>query len=363
MVGKQAKLTLLLLLVVIISGFLYHPSWLWAGALLAVYVMHAVLWTDHIHYRPSDNYSWSFPSAERRNIEVSGRYLQIPQDLLEGYTLLLKVRVHGKLSGKIFDPYVDVTASGQAYKQYFERGCAAQRYINLTPAVEFLESESNEITLNSVHCDIDFQEAELIVFRNPELKNKRVLVIAPHADDAEIAAFGLYRNSDSMVVTLTAGEAEPETFRHYCEEEQEAALLKGRVRAWDSVAIPKWAGVKEDRVVHLGYFCKHLERMHENPDEPVTSEYAGVADTRVFREFNSLSLASDQHGTPSWKTLVADLTELIDLFKPDYIVSPHLTVDPHNDHHYSTLGSPAGASGSKAGKCTTSALCQPSPRH
>ena len=198
----------------------------------------------------------------------------------------------------------------------------------------------SEVQVIGRHCDIDRKNAELIAFNNPGLtglKSKRVLVVAPHADDAEIAAFGLYRNTDSMIVTLTAGEAEPETFSHYNDNQQQAALLKGRVRAWDSIAIPKWAGVKEDRVVQLGYFCKHLERMHANPEQAVSSEFAGVSDTRVFRQFNSVKLASDQHGTASWKYLVEDLKELIDHHRPDFVVMPHLAVDPHKDHHYSTL--------------------------
>ena len=342
MVGKQAKLTLLFLLLLSISGVLYYPSWLWLGVLLAVYVMHAVLWTDHIHYRPAVNYSWNMPAAQKFEAEFQGDCLKMPQALLNGHSALLKATISGKFSGSIFDPYVEISASGSKQKQYFERGCTAERYINLTSVIESLTPDEQEIQLETKHCEIDKKTAELIIFKNPELKGKRVMVIAPHADDAEIAAFGLYRNTDSMVVTLTAGEAEPETFSHYFEEQKsedqkQAALLKGRVRAWDSVAIPKWAGVKEDRVVHLGYFCKHLERMHNSPEQPFESEFAGVSDTRLFRQFNSIKLASDQHGVASWNYLVEDLRELVESFKPDYIVTPHLTVDPHKDHHYSTV--------------------------
>ena len=340
--NKRVKLTLVLMLIMIISGAILYPSWLWFGAVLVVYIMHAVLWTDHFYYQPVENYSWKMPSELSSKAIVKGNRLQLSQPAQQGQTVLLKVRVSRKLSGIIYDPYVEIIASGKVHKQYFERSCSAERYINLSPAVEALSGEGSEIQIVARRCDIDRQCAELITFNNPDLANKRVMVIAPHADDAEIAAFGLYRNTDSMVVTLTAGEAEPETFSHYFEEQKsedqkQVALLKGRVRAWDSVAIPKWAGVKEDRVVHLGYFCKHLERMHNSPEQPFESEFAGVSDTRLFRQFNSIKLASDQHGVASWNYLVEDLRELVESFKPDYIVTPHLTVDPHKDHHYSTV--------------------------
>jgi LmbE family N-acetylglucosaminyl deacetylase len=35
--------------------------------------------------------------------------------------------------------------------------------------------------------------------------------------------------------------------------------------------------------------------------------------------------------------LVEDLSELIERFQPDYVVTPHSVVDAHSDHHYSTL--------------------------
>ena len=314
MVGKRAKLILILLLVMIISGVLVYPSWLWLGAVLVVYVIHAVLWTDHFYYQPTDDYSWAMPSGSKLKAEFDGVHLNIPESLLSGQTVLLKTKVSTKFSGSVFDPFVELLASEGSHKQHFERGCGAERYINLTPVIESLMSGEQRIQLVTSHCDIDREAAELIAFRKPELENKRVMVIAPHADDAEIAAFGLYKNTDSMVVTLTAGEAEPETFSQYCDDSEKAALLKGRVRAWDSVAIPKWAGLKEDRILNLGYFCMHLEQMHDKPDAAVTSKFAGTADTRSFRQFNSVKLSSDQHGIASWNSLVQDLQELVERF-------------------------------------------------
>lgn len=325
-------------MMILMGGLIYLPSCLWLVPILIAYIVHAVLWTDHIYYPPSNDYSWDLSGLNKFNIAFDESSFEVPASLLSGYTVLLKVRVSSHLGGKVFDPFIDIkNASGKRQQQYFERGCFGVRYVNLTPSVERLSSQNNKLALSGTYCSFDTRNAELITFKKPELNGKKVMVIAPHADDAEIAAFGLYRHTDSMVVTVTAGEAEPETFSQYCEDQREAALLKGRVRAWDSVSIPKWGGLKEGRAINLGYFCKRLQAMYENPDQTVGSEHADIVDARIFREFNSVKLRSDEHGGSSWRQLVDDLSELLESFQPDFIVTPHLTVDPHSDHHYSTL--------------------------
>ena len=89
-----------------------------------------------------------------------------------------------------------------------------------------------------------------------ELQRRRVMVIAPHADDAELAAYGLYSQADeTWIVTLTAGEIEAEHYQQMGLSSVEASRLKGRLRAWDSIAVPRWAGVPAAHCVQLGYFC------------------------------------------------------------------------------------------------------------
>ena len=350
--NKKVKLVLVLLAVLIFSGACFSPSWLWVLPVMALYSLHAVLCTDHLYYDPSEDYSWKLPACERSEATFDKGMISVPRKWCVQHTVLLKAKVTATIAGNIFDPYLEIsTSAGQRFRQYFERGCSGERFINLTPVLEMLFETDQALRITGKFCTIETRQAELLAFANPVLDNKRVMVIAPHADDAEIAAFGLYRNTDSMVITITAGEAEPETFQHYCKDSQQAALLKGRVRAWDSIAIPKWAGLKEDRVVHLGYFCKHLERMYEQPDQPFSSEFTNTSDTRVFREFNNLKLLSDEHGTASWNQLVADLTELITDFKPDVVITPHLEVDPHRDHHYSTLAVKQALSGAGRNDC------------
>ncbi len=334
---KQQKLPVLVVACLIIILVVLYPSWFWLTLLPVIYVLHSVLLTDHIYYQPASDYRWNPKGYKSYPATINNGELILPEELDRKDTVLLKIKVTASLSGRWFDPNVEVSTTDRSYQQYVERDCNGCRYINLTPAFE----TGGKLKISANHCSLENEGSELLVFSRPDIRNSKVLIIAPHADDAEIAAFGLYKNTDSMVVTVSAGEAEPETFRQYQKDSQQnsqkTAILKGRVRAWDSVAIPKWAGLAEDRAIHLGYFCKHLKRMHDQPDQIISSDYAGISDTRVFRAFNSIKLESDSHGTSSWKQLVADLKEVIEQFEPDYIVTPHLIVDAHEDHHYCTL--------------------------
>ena len=175
------------------------------------------------------------------------------------YSVFLRVKIKARFSGKLFDPALRILSDGQRHVQYFERGCRGYRYINLTPSIEGLR-DTVVLSLRGRHCHFVKEGAELLSFKKPDLASKKVLYISPHADDAEIAAFGLYRSTNSLVVTITAGEAEPETFSCYISNKNKAAILKGRVRAWDSITIPQWAGLKSDRVIQLGLLLQAFEK-------------------------------------------------------------------------------------------------------
>lgn len=54
----------------------------------------------------------------------------------------------------------------------------------------------------------------------------------------------MYSQADeAWIVTLTAGEIEAEHYQQMGMSKVDAAQLKGRLRAWDSLTVPQWAGV------------------------------------------------------------------------------------------------------------------------
>lgn len=96
--------------------------------------------------------------------------------------------------------------------------------------------------------------------------------------------------------------------------------------------MPRWAGVPPEHCVQLGYFCLQLAAMQAAPNQAVASREADLSDTRLFRQLNPFTLPGDIDGVPSWNNLLADLREVLLRARPDVIVLPHPTLDPHPDH-------------------------------
>ena len=307
----------------------------WLPLVLAVlgWIAHEAWFADHLFYSPKDDYQYSFPPyTPQPKVHLNGERLRLDDGvmLVEDATLVLALRIKSTWLGRFLDPVVELTGGDNPDRQTFERGVNGLRYLNLSGQAQVLSK--GELRLRGRFCRL-LGEPVLWAFEHPDYSRQRVLVIAPHADDAELAAFGLYsRARESWIVTLTAGEIEAEHYQQMGLDGIEASRLKGSLRAWDSVSVPLWGGVPQERCIQLGYFCLQLPAMQSAPKEPVASREAQLGDTRYFRRFNPFSLASDADGVPSWNNLLADLSELIERIQPQVIVLPHPTFDPHPDH-------------------------------
>lgn len=327
---KRKRLVLLVALVVLLAS-----TWLawWLPALLGVllWVGHEAWFSDHLFYAPASDYDYQIDADQRHPLRLVAGALSLPQGcvLQADDTLLLKVCLRAGWMGRFLDPAVQIQGDGSD-QQAFERGVAGVRYLNLTGQQVALSD--GRLTLRGVHCRLG-SDVELLVCRHPDYLGGPLMVIAPHADDAELAAFGAYAQArESWIVTLTAGEIEAEHYQKMGLDPVASARLKGQLRAWDSISVPLWAGVPQARCVQLGYFCLQLPAMKAEPDKAVGSREAELFDTRLFRRFNSLTLSSDADGAPSWSNLVQDLCELIEQARPETIVIPEPLLDPHPDH-------------------------------
>ncbi len=332
---KKGQALVRLLVAVVVSVYLLLSGYFFGLFLFLVllFVCNELFLADHNFYNSADDYQYSFKNAKTIKA-VWKENILTPSWGADSYdTALLEVKVQHHFMGRLLDPFVIISSGAITRRQYFERSVGGKRYLNIS---DFIGADE-AIVFTAVHCELALESSEVVLFSNESLNDQKILVIAPHADDAEIAAFGLYSSNDSAIVTITAGETGAKNYESAYTNNEQASLLKGRLRAWDSIAIPQWAGLKADVVIQLGYFCMRLQAMYESPNEVIASKTTGVQDTRVFREFNTLVLQSDEHGEPTWNTLVADLVECIDRIKPDAIVTPHIALDPHSDHYYSTL--------------------------
>ncbi|TDA89239.1 PIG-L family deacetylase, partial [Halomonas marinisediminis] len=96
------------------------------------------------------------------------------------------------------------------------------------------------------------------------LKGKRILILSPHPDDAEIAAYGLYASypENTYVVTVTAGDAGEFKYDEIYQDSLTHYLQKGKIRTWNSLTVPMLGGVKSENIINLGYFNEALPTMY-----------------------------------------------------------------------------------------------------
>ncbi len=250
-------------------------------------------------------------------------------------TALLGVQVSVDASAAA--PYIEIAAGGTSDRQYFPSGDAGERWLNLT----FLRSAvvGTRISLRGDGVTFSVPAARLRLFERSHDLSKSVLVLAPHPDDAEIAAFGLYAhaNRNTTVVTMTAGNAGSPTYEAVFDDPGEQYLFKGRIRVIDSITIPWQGRIPPDRAFNMGYFDARLAEMHDKRDAVVPEMYRPNTDVNVYRRENIGALLPLRPRESTWGNLVDDTLTLLKKVKPAVIVAPHPQLDSHRDHQYTTV--------------------------
>ena len=324
---RNKRIALLVALLALLALGVLVAWWLPPLLLVLGWVAHEAWFADHLFYSSHDDYHYDFPQdCLSLPACIERGVLQVEADLDDYDTLVLELCLRATWLGRWFDPHVWLGDD----RQDFERGVAGRRYLNLSGL------QTKGLRIVPRFCRIN-GELRLHAMRNPDFAAQRMLIIAPHADDAELAAFGQYsRSSDTAIVTLTQGEIEAESYERLGLDKAAAARLKGRLRAWDSLAAPLWGGVTQERCVQLGYYCLQLQAMAEQPHLPFGSRESGESDIRSVRRHNPLTLPADADGKPTWNNLIADLVTVIEHYRPDVLLTPHPELDPHHDHVAST---------------------------
>ncbi|MEQ5821800.1 PIG-L family deacetylase [Halomonas sp. SCS19] len=224
----------------------------------------------------------------------------------------------------------------ERFTQYLEPNETGKRLINLT-GIESLD----QLQLTLKHLTLE-RDATLLGFRNPDLASGPILIIAPHPDDAELAAFGAYSQhpKNTWIVTITAGERLKRLDKQYWpgldDSRNEASQRKGFIRAWNSATTPLLAGVPAEQLIMLGYFNDTLAVLHDKPDTVVPSYSAPAITPDAYRQWNKLSLPTDGQAQNTGENLQNDLASLLNKIKPTTIIAPHPDIDPHADHIAST---------------------------
>jgi len=289
------------------------------------------------HYDVATDYHYEF-NQSRASIftcSLKGGVVTLPDGVSLAKTTLLKLHIDTTWKGEYLQPSITLSSQEDQRIAYLERGAKGIRYLNLS----HLGSDKRKtIKLQGEYVTIKDQQVSVICFEKPKQKNPTIMVLAPHPDDAEIAAFGLYSESNrSYVVTITAGDAGAFMYDELYRDPVRHYLKKGELRTWDSLMVPRLGGVSGEQIVNLGFFDGTLAQMYQDQNHTVVGRYTKIGDISTYRKQNSSLLSKGLVGEANWRGLVDNLSYLLQEIRPDIIVTPYPLIDNHPDHQLTTV--------------------------
>ena len=233
-------------------------------------------------------------------------------------------------------PYVEIGSDATSDRQYFRAGDAGPRWLNLS----FLRGKvvtGARVSLRGEGVSIAPGSATLRLFANALELSRAILVVAPHPDDAEIGAFGLYAHRNATVVTVTTGNAGPRSYEAVFDRPSDLYAFKGRIRLFDSITVPWLGGIPPERTFNMGYFDARLAEMHDNPGKVIPEMYSANADLGPYLKYNIGALLPKQARASTWSNLVEDLLRVLKRVKPAVVLAPHPQLDSHRDHQFTSV--------------------------
>ena len=256
-------------------------------------------------------------------------------DTNDRQSTFVKVDLRSRLSGRFFQPRIRLSSVENSLDQYFEHGAKGIRYINIS---QLLSAGVDRIELKGKHIKVRDNVVQLIRFHNDSFSDKKILVISPHPDDAEIAAYGFYSSyNNAYVVTVTAGDAGEVLYGELFKDSVQHFLEKGRIRTWNSLTVPLLAGIAPENILNMGYFDGTLMEMVRDETADIPGVHTGITDINYFRQQNTSLIASGLSGGSNWRSFIDNFKFLLRATEPDIIVTTLPVLDYNNDHKYTTL--------------------------
>lgn len=302
---------------------------LFFALLLLILIFIVIKRAKKYKYNASQSYNYHLDKNLITKTKLENNTLLLPQNFQEFDTLFLKVELTFSPLSYIFKPYFEI----ENIKHYFEYGAKGSRYLNIS----HINNETLTLKLNTLKLATN--EVSLYGLKNNINLAKKTLILAPHADDAEIAAFGFYKSAENVtIVTTTAGE---HGVCNYCEiyenDKRRQSLKKAELRAFDALSVPLLGNVAMQNSLTLGYFGESLKWMSEHKNECASSYIDEIESMDNFRKVSHANITLPGHVKPTYNSFLNDLKEIIQQLKPEIILTPHPVIDSHNDHKYSTF--------------------------
>jgi LmbE family N-acetylglucosaminyl deacetylase len=298
----------------------------------------AVLCAATLAAQPPASDTFMFRDGGSRIVDVTlarhagGLVMSWPVGAGDWDTALLGVTVTSGLPGS----FIEMAASGRSDRQYFSADDTGPRWLNLS----FLRGAVSAGATVRVHAEglqLTAGVVPLRLFSNHLDLSRTILVLAPHPDDAEIAAFGVYANRNATIVTVTTGNAGPRSYEAVFDNDAEMYHFKGRIRLIDSITVPWQGGIPPERAFNMGYFDARLAAMHDQPAAVIPEMYGPNTDIGAYLRYNIGSLLPKRARASMWTNLVDDLDAIVRKVRPAIILAPHPQLDSHADHQFTTV--------------------------
>ncbi|SBS35697.1 GlcNAc-PI de-N-acetylase [Marinomonas spartinae] len=257
---------------------------------------------------------------------------------IEDFTWLLAFSyqsTHKKTQGSIAIVESNDSVVSVFNTQYFESGEEGTRYLNLSGMLN--NNAKSVATLVFKHCRLP-NYGKLLAFKKPDFSDGPILILAPHADDAELAAYGFYRDfaKSTWITTINAGQNVQKLEKQYIpslDDNMRAAVArKAAIRAWNSMTTPLLAGVPLEQLSSLGYFGLTKNALYNATKEVQKDPILAELTPQVSRQWNRIFLPNDLPNKSSGEALVMDLASLLEQIKPTTVLVTEPEIDPHPEH-------------------------------